>query len=69
MCEVNAQDVEALKSTVSTVPVDNENMSWDCQEYVIDILDKLEEECIVDGTGKAYLRAKEDVKSRRGGLV
>jgi hypothetical protein len=42
MCEVNKQDIEALKNTVAAVPMDNSNSSWDCQEYVLDVLHKLE---------------------------
>ena len=69
MCEVNKQDIEALKSTVAAVPIDNSNSSWDCQEYVLDVLDKLEDECIVDGDGVGYRRAKQSVKNRRGGSI
>lgn len=35
-----------VKQISETVIVDNKTFEWDCQEYVLDILDRLEEERI-----------------------
>lgn len=32
-----------VKQISETVAVDNKTFEWDCQEYVLDILDRLEE--------------------------
>ena len=55
--------------------MNNENVQWDCQDYVLDVLDGLEEECVfedvIDGEAdEDYRTAREDLRARRGpGLV
>jgi hypothetical protein len=39
---------------------------WDCQDYVLKILDNLEEECVVDGDDKTYEKQKNKLKNKRG---
>ncbi|KAJ5968149.1 hypothetical protein N7501_004397 [Penicillium viridicatum] len=39
-------DVERVKSAAQSVPMDNETVEWDCQDYVLEILDKLQEDFI-----------------------
>ena len=46
VCRRYTADVETVKQVVKTVPVDNETVWWDCLDYVLGILDKLEDEYI-----------------------
>lgn len=41
-----------VKQISETVAVDNKTFEWDCQEYVLDILDRLEEERIIEMRGR-----------------
>ena len=69
LADLNAGDIEQLMDVVKRTPVDNEVSGWDCQEYVLDILQELESECIVDEVDEEYKEAKAEVKGRRGGDV
>ena len=46
----------------------NDVCHWNCQDYVIEILDHLEDECIVDGEDESYIKAKKEVKKHFGPL-
>lgn len=54
--------------------MDNETSEWDCQDYVLEILDKLEAECLIvdddddgddDDDEGTYKKRKEKLKSMR----
>ena len=66
--DVNATDVPDFRKAVSAVKPDNSVTHWNCQDYVMEILDKLEEECVIDGDEKAYISAKKQVKKHFGPL-
>ena len=57
-----------FQSAVSAIKPDNSVAHWNCQDYVIEILEKLEEECVIDGDAKAYKTAKSRVKTHYGPL-
>jgi len=48
MDEFSPHDIPMVYDIAEKTVVDNSTAEWDCQEYVLDILEKLEEECIVD---------------------
>lgn len=59
-------DVDIVKRVAAMVTVDNETVEWDCQEYVLDMLDTLEEEFVLDRDDEDYQRAREFLRERRG---
>ena len=64
--DVNSVDLEELKNVIASVSPDNSVSHWNCQDYVMEVLEKLEEECIVDGEDKAYIAARNQVKKHFG---
>ena len=48
--------------------LDNSAVHWTCQDFVIEILDKLVEECVIDGDEKSYKKAMKEVKEHYGPL-
>ncbi|KAJ5826523.1 hypothetical protein N7447_003286 [Penicillium robsamsonii] len=58
-------DVERVKSAAQSVPVDNETVEWDCQDYVLEILDKLEE-FVLDKDDEDYMDVREILMEARG---
>jgi hypothetical protein len=54
VADINEQDVPELKKVVSKVNVDNETMEWNCQDYVLEVLEALKEECIIDEDDAHY---------------
>jgi hypothetical protein len=49
--------------------VDNETTEWDCQDYVLEILDNLEEEFVLDSDDEDYIDARQTLKDKRGAIV
>ena len=66
MGAIQPEDVEKVKNVAKTTKVDNETLEWDCQEYVLDVLETLEKECIVDDDDEDYKESKEELTEKRG---
>ena len=59
------RDLEAIKKVIAGTEVDNETLEWDCQDYVLEILDNLEVECLIDDDDETYKKQKAKPKSKR----
>lgn len=66
---ISETDIVTVRQCVAAVEVDNATTEWDCQEYVIDILDKLEAELVLDEDDEEYKNAREDLKEKRGAVI
>ena len=66
---ISDADIPAMRNSVALVDVNNETIEWDCQDYVLEILDKLEEEMILEGDDEDYANAREDLFERRGAIL
>lgn len=62
-------DTNRIKEIASSQHVDNETTEWDCQDYLLELLEKLEDEYILDGDDEEYCEAKKELKKRRGAIV
>lgn len=51
------------------MPVENETVEWDCQNYVLEILDVLEDEFILESDNEEYHEATEILRGKRGAVV
>lgn len=54
--EINPDDQTAMEARIKTVPAQNDVALWDCQDYVLDILDALEDQGYVGGEEYTHLR-------------
>lgn len=54
------------KTAAKSVVLDNETVEWDCQDYVLEVLKKLEDEFVLDGEDEEYCEARKDLKKKRG---
>jgi len=54
VADINDVDVESLLEHADEVEVDNETIHWTCQDYILEILEKLSEECIIDEEDEYY---------------
>ena len=59
-------DFERVVNAAQSVPVDNETIEWDCQDYVLEILDKLQEEFVLDKDDEDYMDVREILMEERG---
>ncbi|KAE8313801.1 hypothetical protein BDV41DRAFT_576507 [Aspergillus transmontanensis] len=47
--DVKSTETSTLKAVASDIPVRSDIHGWNCQDWVLDFLDKLEEEDIING--------------------
>ncbi|CAG8027837.1 unnamed protein product [Penicillium salamii] len=66
---ISKPDIQRVKDVASTIHVDNETVEWDCQDYVLEILDKLEEDYILDENDGDYRDARAILKDKRGSMA
>ena len=69
MDTVSSGDIATVQNVARTTKVDNETVEWDCQEYVLDMLETLEQECVVDDDHETYKDARNELKKKRGLIV
>ncbi|KAL4879326.1 hypothetical protein BJY04DRAFT_193744 [Aspergillus karnatakaensis] len=65
LCEIDAAHTETIKNLAYIVPIRNHIADYSCQYFVLDLLDRLEEEGIVDGEDNEYKRRKEMLRAKR----
>jgi hypothetical protein len=66
MAKINAHDLPTLRAAIAAVKPDNSTVHRNCQDYVSEILGKLEDECVVDGDDGDFALAKRLVKQHYG---
>lgn len=66
---ISQGDIGIVRQEVQKTAVDNETVEWDCREYVLDIIERLEEECVLDVDDREYAKRKRSVKAKRGAIV
>jgi hypothetical protein len=62
-------DVNIISAKASRAFVDNDTVEWDCQDYVLDLLDILEEQFIVDPEDEEYQYVRDELLDKRGGNI
>lgn len=69
LCDVPASKIGAIKEAAEQAPIHNGYPGYNCQDYVLELLDDLEERGIIDGRDAEYQKKKEIVRSKQEGLV
>ncbi|PLB44969.1 hypothetical protein P170DRAFT_513071 [Aspergillus steynii IBT 23096] len=67
--EVGDPDIPTIRAIVDGARVDNETLEWDCQEYVLEIIEACEQEAVLDDHDLEYMEAKETLKQKRGPMI
>lgn len=62
-------DIPGIIEVVKGVPLDNETVQWDCQDYVLEILDALEEAFYLSGDDEEYSEARVLLGEMRGPVL
>jgi hypothetical protein len=68
MSHVSASDGPAIKEAGKNAVIHNEAPGYNCQDYVLELLDELEERGIIDGSDGGYGERKAYVKSKQEGF-
>ncbi|KAL4791077.1 hypothetical protein BDV19DRAFT_393440 [Aspergillus venezuelensis] len=51
---ISDSDIERVKAAARTVSIDNENVEWDCQDYVLEVLDQLQDDFVLEEDDEDY---------------
>ncbi|OJD09895.1 hypothetical protein ACJ73_10032 [Blastomyces percursus] len=69
LCDVDKFKIGAIKDAAKNVVIHNEYSGYNCQDYVLDLLDDLEEKDIIDKNEVNYRHNKEAVRGKQEGLA
>ena len=67
--DISANDVKELEKVISSAEFKNSVVHWNCQDYVLEILDKLAEECVVDEDEEEYNNARNKLKNNYDAMI
>ncbi|KAL4783780.1 hypothetical protein BJX76DRAFT_357684 [Aspergillus varians] len=67
--DIGVPDIATVKQIVDEARVDNETLQWDCQEYVLEILEACEREAVLEEQDLDYAEVKEILHQRRGPML
>lgn len=65
---ISTADIEIIKNLASTILVDNAMAEWDCQDYVLEILNKLEDNFVLEKDDGDSREARSILKGKRGAI-
>ncbi|EEQ28166.1 hypothetical protein McanMca71_005865 [Microsporum canis] len=65
LCEVGPAKIEAIKNIAWDMPVRNENPDYSCQDFVLELLEGLEDEGIINAENNDYQMNMNVLKAKR----
>ncbi|KAK2813704.1 hypothetical protein FQN50_000102 [Emmonsiellopsis sp. PD_5] len=65
LCEIDATKIDDIKNFAWDMPIHNDRSDYSCQDFVLEILDKLEGEGIIDRENDDYQNNKGALKAKR----
>ncbi|KUL81569.1 hypothetical protein ZTR_09937 [Talaromyces verruculosus] len=68
LCDVDVSKIGPIKAAAGNAVIHNEFAGYNCQDYVLELLDDLEEKNIIDGHDANYKRKKSMVKAKQEGF-
>ena len=66
--DINATDIAEFENLLPTLTLANSPENWNCQNYVMDVIEALEEKGVIDKDDVANTKAKKQVKEHFGPL-
>ena len=68
LCGVPISNIAAIDEAAEQAPIHNQYPGYNCQDYVLELLDDLEERSLIDGEDEKYQRQKALVIGKQEGL-
>ncbi|TKA66905.1 hypothetical protein B0A55_11661, partial [Friedmanniomyces simplex] len=62
--DINDSDMPEFYSIMRRVEIDNDTVDWNCQDYVLEALDELTEECVLDEDDETYKKGRRRAKNK-----
>ncbi|KAJ5635666.1 uncharacterized protein N7484_008979 [Penicillium longicatenatum] len=69
VCNVDVMKANDIKRVASEAAVHNDISGWNCQDYVLDLMELLEETGVLDGSDEEYRRHMDFVRGIQEGLA
>lgn len=69
LCDVELEKFGLVDKFARSVVVRNRGAGWNCQDFVLELLERLEEEGVLDGSEEGYRNAVGVVRGKVEGLV
>ncbi|PKX97317.1 uncharacterized protein P174DRAFT_501913 [Aspergillus novofumigatus IBT 16806] len=69
LCDVDVAKANMIRDVARKIPVHNEISGWNCQDYVLDLLDELEERKVIDSEDEVYRRQRTYIAEKQEGLA
>ncbi len=66
---VSLNNLKALRDVAKATPINNNDPTWNCQDYAWTLLESLATEGLIDGDDEAYMNGRATVWSHMEGLV
>lgn len=68
LCHVDNSKISAIKDAARNMVIHNEAPGYNCQDYILELLDELEEKKIVDRSNASYKRNRQKVEGKQEGI-
>ncbi|PYI05342.1 hypothetical protein BO78DRAFT_447680, partial [Aspergillus sclerotiicarbonarius CBS 121057] len=68
LCDVDDSKISAIKDAADKMTIRNEAPGYNCQDYILDLLDHLEGKSIINGNNANYKKNRETVEGKQEGL-
>ena len=69
LCKVDSTQIEQIKVIARSMPIKSHVPGWNCQDYVLELFEALEETGIAPGQDGAYISIKRELIAKQDGLV
>ena len=69
MSDVSIRNISTIQQIAESLPIRNEYPGYNCQDYVLELLDELEVKQIIDGTNMIYKGKKMELAKQQDGLA
>ncbi|KAL3474336.1 hypothetical protein BJX99DRAFT_260443 [Aspergillus californicus] len=65
LCAIDVAAIETVKNIAYATPIRNHEADYSCQDFVLDVLNRLEEELIIDKNSVDYKSKRDALKAKR----
>ncbi|KAL1860819.1 hypothetical protein Plec18170_001331 [Paecilomyces lecythidis] len=69
LCDVDISQMSAIKNLAEAAIIHNEYPGYNCQDYVLELLDEMESKEIIDIEETGYVQRKDELRKRQEGLL
>lgn len=69
LCDINETDIALFETVLATLIPANSPEGWNCQNYVLDVIEELEEKKVINKGDEAYIEAKKQLNEHFGPLL